>query len=510
MKLLDKLFREKVLENKLDEIQALIHKGADIELNSFQGLTALAYASSKGETELVALLCQKQANLEVTDIQGRTPLLIAAYNGHMETVEILLENGANIDAKDKEGMTSLIWATRKGHSETVTKILAELLKKNSDIDEFDEERCYNALMWAAQEGKTDVLIKLLEAGADTELYDIEGRFALAIAASNDHTDIIDALLTHGAGINHQSEDNGSTALMWAALKGKTRALEKLLTYGADIEAKDDNDSTAIIWASSTPHTQTLLQLISAGVNLNVQNNTGRTPLMLAANEGHAATLSVLLSAGANTEIRDTEGKTAQKLAFERGHAQILELLKPYQRQENETFADVNLLEVRLSKINYEPNRDEDDFYRCPISHEIMLDPITASSGITFDRSSIKQLFLMNDKQKIPCPVTRILIQKAELENRSNTPIKALIERFVLAEERKYEEIQALKNKESSLELCSETPMKHRAESDDETAQETNPPKKTRKERPGFFNPKDSIPSYDDNLFTNPPDAGPAD
>ncbi|XP_016511355.2 E3 ubiquitin-protein ligase PUB24-like [Nicotiana tabacum] len=46
------------------------------------------------------------------------------------------------------------------------------------------------------------------------------------------------------------------------------------------------------------------------------------------------------------------------------------------------------------------------YFLCPISLQIMKDPVTTVTGITYDRQSIEQWLLMADKNTTTCPVTK--------------------------------------------------------------------------------------------------------
>ena len=83
------------------------------------GVTALAWASIKGNEEVVKMLLEREdVNPHPVDTEsGRTPLSWAAENGHEGIVKMLLEQeGVNPDLADTEyGQTPLSWAAGNGH-----------------------------------------------------------------------------------------------------------------------------------------------------------------------------------------------------------------------------------------------------------------------------------------------------------------------------------------------------------------------------------------------------------
>jgi ankyrin repeat protein len=111
----------------------LLDKGAKTDETDNFGHTALFYAASNGQLEVVKLLLEKGAG---ADIDGKnhngTPLLFAAQNGDIDVVKLLLAKGANPNAecnsKDKQGKP---WTPLKiAEANNFTNIV-ELLQQRS-------------------------------------------------------------------------------------------------------------------------------------------------------------------------------------------------------------------------------------------------------------------------------------------------------------------------------------------------------------------------------------------
>ena len=59
------------------------------------------------------------ANIGIETINGLNALIWAAYNGNTKVVKELIKNGADINDKDHFGESALMWAVYHGHIETV-------------------------------------------------------------------------------------------------------------------------------------------------------------------------------------------------------------------------------------------------------------------------------------------------------------------------------------------------------------------------------------------------------
>jgi hypothetical protein len=66
----------------------------------------LLEAAKKGRTQDVEALLAKGADIEMKDRDGRTPLMLAAQYGRTSTVELLLAKGARTDTRDTHGWTA--------------------------------------------------------------------------------------------------------------------------------------------------------------------------------------------------------------------------------------------------------------------------------------------------------------------------------------------------------------------------------------------------------------------
>ena len=90
-------FREAVKEG-LDTIRLryLLSQGANLDSIDTLGLTALYYASFRGDVENVRLLLVRGANVNIKHYNFGTPIAIAALRRHPEVVKLLLQHKARV------------------------------------------------------------------------------------------------------------------------------------------------------------------------------------------------------------------------------------------------------------------------------------------------------------------------------------------------------------------------------------------------------------------------------
>ncbi|HJQ69089.1 MAG TPA: ankyrin repeat domain-containing protein [Blastocatellia bacterium] len=106
------------------EVEKIINAGANVNEQSYTGITALQTAAGMGKTDIVRLLIRKGADVNQKAQGGFTPLMQAALAGRTEVAEILLEAGADPDAAETvTGKTAADWADEKNHKEIVQMLV---------------------------------------------------------------------------------------------------------------------------------------------------------------------------------------------------------------------------------------------------------------------------------------------------------------------------------------------------------------------------------------------------
>ena len=95
-------------------VDALISKGADVNR---PGWTALHYAASIGNDDIVKVLLDHSAYIDAESPNGTTPIMMASRGGHIYTVKLLLDEGADATLKNASGMTAIDMASQNGHQD---------------------------------------------------------------------------------------------------------------------------------------------------------------------------------------------------------------------------------------------------------------------------------------------------------------------------------------------------------------------------------------------------------
>ena len=116
-------FLRAAMAGDLAVMRLLLDKGADPNISTFAGTTALMAASGVNwmsdqtfteskETlmEAVQLCLDKGADVNAKNSMGVTAVIGAANRGSDDILEFLVKKGARLDIRDKEGRSPLVWA----------------------------------------------------------------------------------------------------------------------------------------------------------------------------------------------------------------------------------------------------------------------------------------------------------------------------------------------------------------------------------------------------------------
>ena len=211
---------------------------------------------------------------------------------------------------------------------------------------------------AVKKGDMETIKSLLNQGADVNVKDNYGRYALHYAAwLHEDPETAKLLLDQGADVNVK-DDDGRSALHFAAINGHTKTVELLLDWGVDMNVKDNNEWNALHYASRNGHTETVKLLLDRGVDINIKGYNGWTALHYAAeatyNWGkYEETVSLLLNRGIDVNAKNNDATPAIYYAVQAKKHKIVKILL---KAGAEPFGDT----VKNNKNDNEDNKNNND------------------------------------------------------------------------------------------------------------------------------------------------------
>ena len=270
-----------------DCIDPLITAGADVNLPTPDGVTALMLALDNDHNDVAKLLLDRRANPRVWDWWGRTALYIAIDRklrvaataarqrgvpplvSSMDIINALLSAGVEIDAQ-----LNMHRPSRSGNSGRFVDPLlgtgcTPLMRATLGVPFNDPE--------PPVPGDVEVVRALLAKGANPNINDM-GVTPFLVAAG------VNAGNVGGTGLAATHSGSGAVNM---------ELMEMLLQHGADVNASVTGTRTYSMRITRAPSA-----------------NEGRTALHIAAQEGKVDVVRYLLSKGANPDITDDGGKKA--------------------------------------------------------------------------------------------------------------------------------------------------------------------------------------------------------
>jgi len=272
-----------------------------VQYHPFGGLTALLYAARDGCYDCVEALIAKGADVNVPTPEGVTPLMIALDNDNNDIAKFLLDHGANPGVWDWYGRTALYIAVdRKSGGSSGGGIRVPIDPSHSS--RFSTRDIIRFLLDADVDPNPELRMHRPTRGGYTgrfsePLLDLGATPLLRATMAND-MEVVQALLAKGASPNINAM--GVTPFLVAAGVGggarggqATALMDVLLRHGADVNAQVTGTKTYSMRIARSPST-----------------NEGMTALHVAAQSGRADLVRYLLEKGANAEIVDSNGRKA--------------------------------------------------------------------------------------------------------------------------------------------------------------------------------------------------------
>ncbi len=288
------------------QVKELLKNGADINTQDEDGDTALhLIAMSKASAQnsftdnydILHLLMEHQPKSNLKNNKGNTALHYAASFGDMEIVDYLLYYDFSVATiKNKENHTALYYALMHNH-ETIVDLFLEKIA-NQEWSKYHMAWIIELLFW--QPSKAHAFLAKYKDKTDSY-----GR-TLLFFVKDDSIEIAKILLQLKANVNHENH-NGSTPLFFA---GGISIAKLFLNAKASIGQKNLSGHNALFNAVSSKKADVVLALIKAGIAVSQQNiNDGDTPLHHALFMPDEEVATCLIKAGAKTDIKNRAGQT---------------------------------------------------------------------------------------------------------------------------------------------------------------------------------------------------------
>lgn len=206
--------RSNAVHRKLDydDIEGLrlfLDHGADPNLSNHQGDRLVHWAITNGRrVDFIQLLAERGADLRARNSQGLTPFQLASHLGQSEVTAFLASRGATEELTPQERFVA---ACARGDDETVRALLAQDSGLMSAMKAMD---C-GLLAKMAWRGNTQAVRTMLAAGFDVAATGRHGETALHNAAWMGYAEMIDMLLRAGAPTDVVESRFNTTPLGWA-------------------------------------------------------------------------------------------------------------------------------------------------------------------------------------------------------------------------------------------------------------------------------------------------------
>lgn len=250
-----------VLGNSTETTKLLLKHGAELRD------TVLHSAVRANAVECLALLINQNIDINALDAFGMSPLHIAADRRMEYCLKLLLDCSKidiDLETKDKKN-TALHLASDGGYTDCVLM----LINKNATVDKRNA-KLQTPLLLAAKCQGVECVEALLKAGADVNAVDADNISPIRASVAKDLLayNTMETLVTWGADVNVQDK-YGFTPLHVAALNELSQCVDALIMKGADVSAKTKGGVTALsIISRKTPSSlATICKKLDSSISL---------------------------------------------------------------------------------------------------------------------------------------------------------------------------------------------------------------------------------------------------
>lgn len=305
-----KLFIDAYQNEDWPAVREMLNADSGIELNcnDEQGTNSIYYASSSDSNELLYIL-EQGADPNLLTTAGCSALCRAVKKGCLENINLLLKFSAEIEHRDPSGWTPFLYAVWS-HRQDILKLL---LEKGANADALlDDGR--NGIHLAIEQKNTNIFSLLLERKINTILTETYGSTPLNYTCKSDLQFEAEKLIETTPELSDRINDDSliyGTPLYAAAEYGSISTVQKLLDAGASIDKTGPGNilGSALMIACANGHCEIAKLLLSRGASLEVEGSRFLSAAGTARTFRKEAIIKIL-EAHAGT-IHEIEDKTSQ-------------------------------------------------------------------------------------------------------------------------------------------------------------------------------------------------------
>ena len=304
----------------IDMVRFLLQQGANPNL-PYSGQYLIHRAIANKQMPLAQALVAKGANVNVVDTMSRTPLQIAIYKKDDRYAQFLISNGANVHVLDQSKNNLLHIAAKLGK----TRIAGMLIAKGANVQQKNmaEE---TPLLLSIRDEHLAITKVLIAAGANANVKDRYNNSPLSVALGKKDINYVKLLISRKVNVN-KVPNSFNAPIITAVRQANVPLLKLLLASGAKHDAIEGlTKNTPLHIAVEKADLQMMRLILNAGVNINATNSTKQSALHLASRNTHQGMVQLLLNYKPKLNGLDFEGNTALQVAVRGGNLTISQLL----------------------------------------------------------------------------------------------------------------------------------------------------------------------------------------
>jgi uncharacterized protein len=373
-------------------VKSLLQQKVDVNAPQGDGATALHWAASNEDLEMVKLLLAAGANVNAaTRDGGVTPLFMACTSGNAAIIEALLNAGASAKSTKPNGTTALMTAAASGS----VNALKALLDHGAEINAKESVHGQTALMFAAALNRVEAVKFLAQHGGDVNAasniaklervrFDQDGNVvetpaggapaggrggrggrgrgaaaaapAPASAKTTDEEDAAndaDAAAAAAKTAKAAAESDLDLLARSFGLKSAEARFATPKAKAGDIAARAPRrvgaevmgGMTALLYAAREGHTDTARALVEAGANVNAVSGDKYSALVMAITNGHLDMAKYFLEHGADPNLATNADLPALYATVDVQWAPHTWFPQPSTEQEKESYLDLMKAEM---------------------------------------------------------------------------------------------------------------------------------------------------------------------